>query len=75
MDLDRYRQPTRNGPTCLVGKLLGQLDDSRADLLRAVLDDPDVMWIRVEEHSQEDFGTTIPANTASRHARGRCACG
>ena len=74
MDLDRYRQRPKQGPGCLVGRLLGDLDPDRADTLRRILADPHVVWSRVEDHSPEDFGVRIPAGTASRHARGRCAC-
>lgn len=74
MDLDRYRQRPKQGPGCLVGRLLSDLDHDLADTLGRILADPDVVWSRVEEHSQEDFGTKIPASTASRHARGRCGC-
>lgn len=74
MDIDKYRTPAVAGPACLVGRTLNSLDADRAAFLRRLLSDPDVIWAKLEEHSIEDFGMRIPAGTASRHARGRCAC-
>lgn len=74
MDLERYREGRKYGRMCLVGRTLRTLDKDRSGILRQLLEDPDVLWSNLERYSEEDFGVRIPAQTASRHARGVCSC-
>lgn len=74
MDAAKYRTPPRKGRQCLVGRTLDHLDDDRAGFLRQLIGDPAVMWSKIEEHSTDDFGVRLPAQTVSRHARGLCTC-
>lgn len=74
VNMDRYRKPIRMGAPCLIGRMLDRLDTKLADDLRTLIEAHDVPYSRIEQYSEEDFGTQIPAGTASRHRRGVCKC-
>jgi hypothetical protein len=74
-DLSVFTTPTRSGARCSIAIILEDLDPGKADDLRTVLEDPRVIYTKVEEHAPEVFGVEIRAATASRHARGQCSCG
>jgi hypothetical protein len=70
----KYLTQPKRGPRCSVGLALETLQDERHDLLQALLTTPGVVWTKAQEHSEEDLGVFLKAESLSRHARGRCTC-
>lgn len=59
------------GPACTVCATLASVPADEAKALRALLADPSWRYVELSDRL-EDQGYSLPSQSLSRHARGRC---
>lgn len=70
---------TLPGPSCSIGKLLGDISPGDADELRQVIDAKQagtlhLAWAQIAELINAEHGRDITAAKLSHHARRLCSC-